>query len=272
MSWHVLEPTIDAYVTGRLDDASAFSLEAHVLTCSVCRDALSARAGADRHERIWTGVRDAIERPKIGVDERALIAIGIRDDIARLLAATPVLRTSWLGAVAATLAFAVLMSRTTGSDVLPFLALAPLVPVAGVAVAFRRPADPAWELGLSTPVGGFRLMLIRAAAVFAVSVTLAGLAVLALPSLGWTAAGWVLPAFALTVLTLALSSTSIPAATAAGIVAGGWASAVLVADRLAREPLAPFGSTAQVGFALLAVASTTILIARHTSFERPSQI
>jgi len=272
MSWHVQEPTIEAYVTGRIDDASAFSLEAHVLACADCRDALSARADTGRQERIWAGVRAAIDRPREGLSERALIVIGVRSDTARLLATTPTLRGSWLAAVAATLAFAVIASRTIGGGPLPFLAVAPLVPLAGVAATFGKPADPAWELGLSTPTGGFTLMLIRSTAVLAVSVLLAGLAAMALPGAGWNAVAWLLPALALTVLSLAAASTRLSTTTAAGLVAGGWLALVAVADELSDRPLAVFGPGAQLAFAAIAVVATLIVLSRHTSFERPTRI
>ena len=272
MSWHVQAPTIDAYISGRIDDAAAFSVEAHVLACSQCREALSARDDTDRHERIWSALRDEIDQPRIGIAERTLIAVGIRDDIARLLVTTPVLRASWLGAVVATFAFAVLTSRVGGHDPLPFLALAPLIPLAGVAAAFGKPADPAWELGLSTPTGGFTLMLIRSTAVLAVSVVLAALATVALPEAGWSAAAWLLPSLALTVLTLVASSTRLSTTTSASVVGGSWLAVVAVADRLSDQPLAGFGSGAQLAFAAITAMAVVILMARHTSFERPTRI
>ena len=272
MSWHPQEPTFDAYMSGSIDDAAAGSLEAHVLACAACREALSARADLARQARIWAGVRESIDRPREGIAERALIWLGVRDDLARLLATTPMLRGSWVAAVAATLAFAVLASRALGGDPLPFLALAPLVPLAGVAAAFGKPADPAWELGLSTPVGGFTLMLIRSTAVLAVSVVLAGIAALSLPDAGWTAAAWLLPALALTVVTLVASSARLSATTAAGTVGGAWLAVVVVADRLSGRPLATFGPGAQVAFAAIAAVAAVALVARYASFERPTHI
>jgi hypothetical protein len=272
MSWHVQEPTIEAYMAGRIDDASAFSLEAHVLACADCREALSARADTGTQARIWAGVREAIDHPREGLPERALVAIGVRSDTARLLATTPTLRGSWLVAVAATLAFAVIASRAIGGTPLPFLALAPLVPLAGVAVTFGKPADPAWELSLSTPTGGFTLMLIRSTAVLAVSVLLSGLAAIALPGAGWSAVAWLLPALALTVLSLAASSTGLSTPTATGLVAGAWLTIVVASDELWDRPLAAFGPGAQLAFAAIAVMGAVIVVSRHTSFERPTRI
>ena len=272
MSWHVHEPTLDAYTKGRIDDAAAFSVEAHLLACADCRSAISAHADVGRHERVWTGVREQIERPRERAAERLLGAIGVRNDLARLLVTTPTLRGSWVVAVALTLAFAVIASRAIGGDPLPFLALAPLVPLAGVAATFGRPADPAWELELSTPTGGFTLMLVRSAAVIAVSVLLAGIAALALPDAGWEAAAWLLPALGLTVVTLAAASTRLSTLTAAGMVGCAWLAVVVATDRLSGQPLAAFGPGAQLAFATMTLIAAVILLARHAAVERPTRI
>jgi anti-sigma factor RsiW len=162
MSWHVDGRTIDAYVDGRIDDTSAFSLEAHVLACPDCRAELSASRDPALRGRAWDGIRRTIDRPREGVLERSLRRVGVRSDLARLLVTIPTFRTSWLLAVGVCLAFAALAAEAIGDGSLPFLVLAPLVPLSGVAAAFGRPIDPVWELGLSAPFGGFRLMLIRA--------------------------------------------------------------------------------------------------------------
>jgi hypothetical protein len=272
MTWHAQDSIIAAYVSGRIDDAAAASLETHLLACEACRGAVSGRVDPTAMDRVWAGVRETIDRPAPGLGERALVRVGIREDLARLLATTPALRASWLGAVAATLLFSVVASRALGGDPLPFLSLAPLVPVAGVAIAFGRPIDPAWELTLSTPTGGFSLMLIRSAAVLATSVVLAGAAALALPGAGWSMVAWLLPALCLTVLSLAASSTGVATTVAAGIVGTVWVTAVLLAARLADEPLAAFAPGAQAAFAALALLASIVVAVRHTSFERPARI
>jgi hypothetical protein len=191
--------------------------------------------------------------------------------MARLLAATPSLRLSWFLAVAAALGFAVMAARGAEGGALVFLVVAPLLPVAGVAAAYGRAMDPTFEIGLASPTGGFRLMLIRATAVVATSAALAGLAALGLPQLSWTAAAWLLPALALTVLTLALS-TAASAYGAAGAVSLVWVVGVTVTERLATEPYAAFGLGAQVLFGAIIVASVLVLIARREAFELRSRM
>lgn len=272
MSWHVHEDTIDAYVGERIDEASAFSLEAHLLACASCRDAISTRVEVGDQERIWHGIREQTDRPTVRTVERALIKIGVPARTARLAVATPSLRSSWLLGVATCLAFAVIASRAIGEARLPFLVLAPLVPLIGVAIAFGRPVDPAWEIGLASPTGGFRLMLLRATGVLVTSAALAGAAALGLPRPGWSAAAWLLPSFAVTVLTLVVSSTAVSVTSAASGVGIGWVVGVAVVERLSDAPLAAFGPIAQIAFAVLAAASAIVLMGRRDAFERPTQV
>lgn len=272
MNWHADRGTIEAYVDGGIDDASAFSLEAHVLACAACRRALSARTNPELHERAWSAIRLEIDRPSPGAVERSLRALGVPGHIARLLVVIPSLRASWLLAVAISVTFAALSSRAVGGDALPFLVLAPLVPLAGVATAFGKPIDPVWEIGLSAPFGGFRLMLIRAASVLATSTAIAAIGALLLVDGGWLAAAWLVPALALTLLVLAVSSTSISTTTASVIVGTCWVAGVVLVDRFASDPLTAFGSAAQVVFAVVAVASAAVLVGRHAAFDRPASI
>ncbi|MYZ41239.1 zf-HC2 domain-containing protein, partial [Streptomyces sp. SID4917] len=109
------------------------------------------------------------------------------------------------------------------------LALAPVLPLAGVAVSYGEHADPMHEIGASTPGGGLRLLLTRTTAVLAVSLPLLTLAGALLPSSAASmevpgAAAWLLPALALTLATLVLGSY-VGCRTAAGAVAGAWAVA-----------------------------------------------
>ena len=267
MSWHVDEPILERYAGGTLGGASIYSVEAHLVGCARCRGELSRRVDASRVDRVWAGVRDLVEAPRTGPVERMLVRAGVPAHVARLLMATPLLRPSWVVSVAVTLAFAVLADRVVGVGALPFLIIAPLVPVIGVAAAFARPVDPVWEIGAATPVGGFRLTMIRAAAVLGVSVALAALAALGLPEAGWTAVAWLLPSLGLTALTLALS-TSARLSTVAGAVVASWSVGVVLSERLAEERLAAFDARGQMLLAVIAIASIVVVVARRDAFER----
>jgi hypothetical protein len=220
-----------------------------------------------RLDRIWGNVRSDVEAPRRSALERALVRLGVPAHTARLLVTTPSLRPSWILAVAASLAFAVLAGRLVGGGNVPFLVIAPLVPVLGVAAAFARPIDPLWEIGVATPTGGFRLTMIRAAAVIAASIVPTALATLGLPELGWIAVAWLLPALGLTLLTLALSPGA-ATPVVAGVVAAAWAVGVVIAGRVAVDPLAAFEARGQVLLATIAVASVIVVLRRRDTFER----
>jgi hypothetical protein len=268
MSWHADARVLDGYADGSLGGASVYSVEAHLAGCPRCRGELSKRVDSDRLDRIWGDVRSDVEAPRRGVVERALVGVGVPAHTARVVVATPSLRTSWILAVATSLAFAVLAGRLVGDANLPFLVLAPLVPVLGVAAAFARPIDPLWEIAAATPTGGFRLTMIRAAAVITVSIVPTALAALGLPELGWIAVAWLLPALGLTLLTLALSAGGATTPAVAGVVAATWALGVVVAGQMAADPLAVFATRGQVLMATIAAASVIVVVRRRDTFER----
>lgn len=187
---------------------------------------------------------------------------------ARLLAATPALRGSWLLAVAVVLGFAVLAAWThSGQDaILAFLCVAPLLPLAGIAAAYGPGVDPTYEIGLATPLRSFRLLLLRAAAVLGAATLLAAAAGLALPQFGPRAVGWLLPSLGLTASSLALATTVEPLR-AIGITAGAWVIAVAVTVLPPAPSSVLFAVPGQVGFAALALLAAAVLLLRRGHFE-----
>ena len=85
------------------------------------------------------------------------------EDTARLLAATPSLSASWLGSVAAAAFLAALAADSSPRALFAFLTVAPMLPVAGVAAAYGRDADPAHEIAVASPYSMLRLLLLRSA-------------------------------------------------------------------------------------------------------------
>ncbi|MET7868525.1 zf-HC2 domain-containing protein [Streptomyces cyaneofuscatus] len=195
-------------------------------------------------------------------------------------AAGPALRGAWLVALVVVALGAVALSYGAGlgASVRPLLLVtAPVLPLAGVALSYGLHADPLYEIATSTPSGGLRLLLTRAAAVLAVSVpalTLAG-AVLPVAAGGPGAAAWLLPGLALTLAALALGSfvggrrgaAAVGSAWLAFVVApataGGPAGAALMAGA------SPYfaGSAVQSGWAAGAVVCALLLAARRRSFD-----
>lgn len=272
MSWHVEEEKLAGYARGQVDEARAFSIEAHLLACERCRALLTPRVGDGRLERVWADVNEALDAPRVGPVEWLLVRLGVRENIARLLAATPSLRLSWFVASAIALGFAIMAAYGGRGDpgLLVFLVVAPLLPVAGVAAAFGPAVDPTHEVAMAAPMGSFRLVLIRATAVLASTTILAIAAGLALPHLDWTVAAWALPALGLTLCSLALATVAPPLAAAGtvtflwlgGIVAYGFAPGPVSVDRIVA-----FRPVGQFGFLVLAIAAALVVASRRDRFD-----
>lgn len=146
------------------------------------------------------------------------------------------------------------------------MAIAPLVPVLGVALAYGPGIDPAHDMTVATPLSGFRLLPIRAVAVLATSVVFGGVGgALIAQSHGVRVVAWMLPALALTTATLALA-TVVATRTAAAITAGGWLIGVAVVARAADE-FTMFGGPAEPMYALGALLGGTLLLLRRDAFE-----
>ncbi|MFJ5140668.1 zf-HC2 domain-containing protein [Streptomyces sp. NPDC088707] len=190
----------------------------------------------------------------------------------------PALRGSWVVAVLLVVGGAFGLAHGAGVMAARglLLALAPVLPLAGVAVSYGRHADPLYEITAATPSGGLRLLLTRTAAVLAVCVPLltAGGALLP-PVAGFPgAAAWLLPGLALTLATLALGSF-VGCRAAAATLGGGWLLAVTgpllgPADTAASATtLAPYfsGPAAQGGWAAAALACAALLALRRRSFD-----
>ncbi|HEY3009333.1 MAG TPA: hypothetical protein VGJ63_14875 [Micromonosporaceae bacterium] len=265
--WHVDEETLRLYARGQGQLSFGASVEAHLISCARCRALLTPAVDVDRLERLWDEVVERVDAPRPGVVERLLRLARIPEDTARLLAATPSLRASWLLAMAATLAFAAFAAASSASHdrgTLLFLIVAPILPVAGVAVAFHGGLDPAYEIGLATPYPQFRLLLLRSAAVTAVTCITAFAAGLLLPQRALTAAAWLLPALALTSLTLALGRR-VDTAYAAGVVVAVWTAAVVL-GYLRLGSFAVFGIAGQLTYLAVAVASLVVLAAGRNPY------
>ncbi|MFF4588598.1 zf-HC2 domain-containing protein [Streptomyces sp. NPDC001388] len=197
-----------------------------------------------------------------------------------LWAAGPAVRGAWLPAVLLVALGA--LGLAYGADVEAarplLLVLAPVVPVAGVALSYGPYADPLHEIAAATPSGGLRLVLTRTAAVLGVSLPLLTLTGLLLPASGAPgAAAWLLPGLALTLASLVLAGfVGCRAATA--VIGGGWLGAVLVpaltasggpalaglAEQLGR---CLDGPVAQGGWAAAAVLSAALLAARRSAYD-----
>jgi hypothetical protein len=270
-TWHADAPMLEAYANGALDDVGASSLEAHLLACEPCREGLAASVPAASLDRMWHEVLVSLDAPRPGLVERALLTLRVPEHAARLLAATPSLRLSWLLAEAVALGFAVLAGNlASGNDAdiarFLFLIVAALLPVAGIAVAFGPGVDPTYEIGAAAPMRADLLLAMRACAVLSTSLVITGCAALAMPGLGASTAAWLLPALGLTFVTLALGTWWRPFA-AASAAALGWVAVVSISAVASQDRTAAFRPVAQVACIAAIAVSTAVLARRHAAFE-----
>ena len=263
-AWHLDEATLARYARGETTAAVAASAEAHLTACAHCRALLAPAVPAARLDGIWDSVEAQVDHASLPLLERLLLRAGLSETSARLLAATPSLSTAWLGAIAAASVFASVAASSSRDGLLAYLALAPMLPVAGVAAAYGRLADPAYELSIASPYSMLRLLLLRSVAVVGTTLVLTGLAGLLLAGDGWQAAAWLLPALALSVVTLALSARVAPVWAATGVL-GGWVTALALAYA-ADSPMAVFGVYGQAAAAALLLAGALVLVAERDVF------
>jgi hypothetical protein len=272
MTWHVAEDDVRAYARGELAAPMLWSADTHLANCPECRALLATVTDPVVLDAGWARLDAELDAPKRGLVESLLVRIGVADHTARLLAATPVLRRSWLGAVVALLVMTVLVTNSLKNAASPslFLGLAPLLPLAGVALSYGPKFDPTYEMAVVAPLHGFRLLMIRTVAVLVAVLGLNGLASLALPAYGLAALGWLLPALALTTTGLALTPRLGPVL-APSLVGGGWVAFLLVADNLHGGTLEPFTPAGQgVAAVVTALAAGLLYLLRDRFDARPA--
>ncbi|MGW0282067.1 zf-HC2 domain-containing protein [Streptomyces sp. NPDC003236] len=280
--WHADAGLVARYADGSLAEPDAWSLERHLESCPGCAALVSRAVRGTAAGTVLDEVRRAVlGAAPAGAARSAARPAAALSRLARLLwAAGPAVRGAWLPAVLLVAVGAVTLEYggvVPGARAL-LLAIAPVVPVAGVALSYGPHADPLYEVAAASPAGGLRLALTRTAAVLGVSLPLLTLTGLLLPASGApAAAAWLLPGLALTLGTLALASFT-GCRAAAGVTAGGWLCAVGVpvagAPGAVTPPLAEQlsrcfdGAGAQGAWAAAAVLSGALLAARRPAYDR----
>ena len=233
--------------------------------------AATATAPAD-HDRLMANfavVEAEIDAPRPGPLARLLMRCGVHEDTVPLITATPALRRSWIIAVTLAVLFALSAagnSTAEGADrIVVFLTLAPLVPLAGVALAFGPGVDPTHEIAVAAPIDGFRLFLIRSLTVVASSSALLLVASALVPQGGAHRIAWLLPALAGTTLTMALSTRFDPRA-AAAVVAVGWVALVTVTVA-ASDAGTVFGAALQIPSLIVACLGAAVFAAQRRRLD-----
>jgi hypothetical protein len=272
------------YAAGTVAAVAGWSVEAHLAHCAPCRRALSAQVDPERLARNRSVLLVRAALPPGGPARRLLARCGVPEYLPRLLAATPSLRRSWLLAVLGVLAVVTGAAAAAGSGwlpggpahpglagspgpavLVPFLLVAPLLVLAGVAAAFLPGLDPAAQLAAAAPFSGLTLLLARAVSALAAALVPVAVAAIVVPGPGWLPAALLLPSLALCAFALAAATVVGPRA---GAIAAG-ALWVLPALLLAatRGPLAVVQWHAQSACAAVIIASAVLVVLRRDRFE-----
>jgi hypothetical protein len=188
---------------------------------------------------------------------RLLLRLGVGEGTVPLVTATPALRRSFIISVVIAVLFALsAANNNTSADgvdrIVVFLTMAPLIPLAGVALAFGPRVDPTHEVALAAPIDGFRLFLIRALTVVSASTIVLLIASMLVPAGGSHRVAWLLPSLAATSVTMAVS-TRLDPRIAAGAVSVAWILIVTIAVSTT-DASAAFGPTMQVVSLFVAAA------------------
>ena len=206
-----------------------------------------------------------IVEPREPLLDRALIRIGVREDAARIIGATPSLRIAWLLAAVGVALFALVGPQGDPRVLDVLLLLAPVLPVAGVAAAYGPWADPMFDVAQASPSSGMRVLLLRTVAVVLTAGLLVTVATLSLPSGEVTAIAWVLPSLALCASSLMLG-TFMPLRRAAVLVGIAWIALVVAASAASATTDLARGRT-QLAFFVIAVCASLVLARRRHHLE-----
>ena len=279
-AWHAGADLLASYAAGTAGPVDAWSVEAHLTGCATCRGALSARVDSQRlaRNREMLLVRAAIGDG--GRVRRLLRRCGVPDYVLSLLAATPSLRASWLLSVAAVIAVVAGETAAVGygwfpaaavqpgrGALAPFLLVAPLLVLAGVAAAFQPMFDPSWRLAAAAPFSGFTLLMIRTVCALAAALIPVTAVAFGLPGPAWLPAALLLPSLALSAVALA-AATVLDPRTAAAVTAALWVVPAVLLLASGYSPLLIVAPGAQIASAAVLAACTAVLVARRDRFER----
>jgi len=263
MTTHLSPAVIARYVDreAELDEVTAWSVEVHLEDCADCRALVAGGTTADSQAllaRVAAGMdRDIAEGPA-PVRRRRWSPARNRWLVWHLV--------PWLTMTVAVLGCAVLLQALQPG--LPSLVslLAPVAPLPGVAIAWSRRHDPAWELIAGTPAAGLAMLLRRTAAVLAVVVPALALAS---TRTGVSLALALLPCLAFTAATIALGAFVgvRNAALGLGIT---WSLAVVVPTVLTLDSPAVLQPGSSGVWAALTLALAVVAVSRANNFRRLS--
>ena len=261
MTAHVSAEALAAYAEGRfgVDDAQVWPVEVHLETCAECRDQLARLAPAPvlmvLDEARTTILARAADGPR-PVRRRGLRRLAHRWATSSML--------SWALMTAAAIAAAFLLDRAFPLRPSVVLLIAPVAPLAGLAMAWSRHWDPAWETISGTSRAGADLLLRRPVIVLAVVLPLLASAG---GLLGQNPALWLLPCLAFTAATLLLGGL-IGVGRAAALLGSAWVVAVAVPSLVAVRLPTLIQPGSVPGWAAAAVLLTGLALLRAGDHRR----
>jgi hypothetical protein len=266
MTAHISAVVLTAYATGDLgaDDAMAWPVEAHLETCPQCRQRLAGEVPAPVRDLVAEARLAVLAQARNGpqpVRRRRLRRLSYR------WASWSVLPWALVTLLAVAAAFLLDEAFAARSSVV--LMLAPVAPLGGLAVAWSRRSDPAWETVSGTARAGLELLLRRTVVVLVVVLPL-------LAAVGWrlgtNPALWLLPCLAFTAAALLLGGL-IGVSRAAALLAGAWMTAVALPTLIADRQPVLVQPESLPGWAVAAVALAGLALLRaddhrhHTSWK-----
>ncbi|MFG1606824.1 hypothetical protein [Actinoplanes sp. NPDC049265] len=264
MTKHPDPAVITGYAGGdpAIDEATLWSVEVHLETCAECRARLAGGAPAGTQallDRVAAGLdREIAAGPAPTARSRTWTAARRRWLVWSLL--------PWLTMTGVLLGVAALLALAQPSMPSLVLLSAPIAPLPGVAVAWGRRNDPAWELVASAPRAGLGMLLRRTLAVLVVIIPLLALAG---AGTGVSLAMTLVPCLAFTAATIALGAVLGVARAAIGLTVA-WVLAVLTPSVLTHH-LPVLLRPGSLGiWLLLTVAMAGFALSRADSFRRMS--
>ncbi|AGZ40843.1 integral membrane protein [Actinoplanes friuliensis] len=255
MSVHVPAETLADYAGGRLsvDDARTWPAEVHLEACAECRQELARLAPPPVRSMLddaFTGVLTQATTGPRPVRRRRLRRLSRRWGTWSMM--------SWAVMTATAIAAAFLLDRAFPLGPSVVLLLSPVTPLAGLAVAWSRHGDPAWETIAGTARAGADLLLRRTVAVLAFVLPLLAVAGW---RLGTQPALWLLPSLAFTSATLLLGGL-IGVSRAAAVLGGAWVLAIAFPALVAVRLPALMSPDSVPGWIVAAVVLTGLVVLR----------
>ncbi|WDZ84692.1 hypothetical protein [Micromonospora cathayae] len=264
MTTHPSLTQIDRYAVGDpgLDEPGVWAIEVHLEDCADCRARLAGSTTVASRaviDRVATALdREIAAGPAPAGRSRSWSVLRYRWFVGTLL--------PWLAMTVTVLACAALLGALWSGLPSLVLLIAPLAPLPGVAVAWHRRADPAWELIAATPAAGLTMLLRRTAAVLAFVVP--ALALLGAGT-GVSLALMLLPCLAFTAATLLLGSLVGVRRAAIGLIAV-WTLVVIAPSVIAARMPVVLSAGSVRSWALATVLLTVVALLRIDGSRRLS--